>query len=70
MPDKELSVSFCGCFRNVSLGESEGRSEGMLGKQCPFLAFALGVKNWDVVRKDNFLPLHNDKHFLSQIKSF
>lgn len=42
MPDKELSVSFCGCFRNVSLRESEGRSEGMLGNQCPFLAFALG----------------------------
>lgn len=41
MPDKELFVSLCGCLRNVSLRENEGRSEGMLGKQCPFSAFAL-----------------------------
>lgn len=30
------------------------RSGGMLGKQCSFPAFALGVKSRDMVRKGNF----------------
>lgn len=52
---------------NVRRGEGGGTSAWTPGKQCPFPAFALGVKSGDLVTKKNVLPFHNGKCFLSQI---
>ena len=70
MSDKELSVSLLGCFRNVSLGEVKADQRGCWENNALSRPLHLRVKKWDVVRKDNFLPFHNGKHFLFHIKSF
>lgn len=65
---RAFCVPLC-CFGDVSLEEGWGRSEGRLGKQGPFVACAFGVKSGDVIRKENFVSLHNGKRFLSHIES-